>query len=246
MVMLSLFLGLAGAADLELEVVTLNTWGLPFPLATARKKRFAKIGDFLHHRPANHFVGLQEVWRSATHLTCDHVNMPHKPHGDAGLGVHTSLDIHHSELFSFDDAVGFDALKTKGWLVSQTEQDGDAMTFVTTHLQAGRGQRASQVRVRQIRQIVEHLAGTSHPVVLMGDFNLHDDLENDLTSAELLTEAGFRDVSPAEPTHNLVLHRLDRVYLRNGSVRQLEAFDAEVMPTGFSDHRPVRVSIRAR
>ena len=227
-----------------LQVATLNTWGLPYPLSKSRKSRFKDIQTYLDD--GLDAVGLQEVWLGARTLLSTYIRLPGEP-GDSGLALVTRFGSRQPRLTPFKRATGPDRWKSKGVLSTQvTTEDGSNLWLVVTHLQAGRGQRATEVREAQVQQTLEVVRELSGPVVVMGDFNLYDDLPADQRSIQQLRGAGWRDVADtleqAESTYTGESARLDRMYLRNGAEATLQAQGVEVgHDKWLSDHVPVGV-----
>ena len=69
----------------ELDVLTLNTWGLPTPVAWDRRGRMPDIAQLVTD-DAPDVVGLQEVWRGALHLLDLDLVRPDLA-GDSGLAA---------------------------------------------------------------------------------------------------------------------------------------------------------------
>lgn len=237
---LVLLLGAAPAKAAELNVVSWNTWGLPFPFASEpRKGRFPGINERLEEMGVD-IAGLQEVWRGARSLL--HLRGLHWPGqgGDSGLALLTEHQASSPRLYPFRSGSGVDKLKKKGVLASQVTVDDEDIWVLVTHMQAGTGKRAQAARRDQIEQLSELVESLEGPTVVMGDFNLYDDLDLDLEAAQRLRDAGLVDAgSHAGPTHTTEPHRLDRIYLR-----ELQATELTVEhPRGLSDHRPVRATL---
>lgn len=231
-------------------MVTVNTWGLPAPLAPDRKGRLPRIERRLREA-ADDLVGLQEVWAGARPWIGSSLHVP-DGQGDAGLALMTPHEAMDLELHRFRSATGFDALKQKGFLSARvTLPSVGVVRVVVTHLQAGRGQRAAQVRADQVAQILEHLATVQEPVVLLGDLNLHARHPVDARTERMLAAAGLVDAARAlgatEATYPGQGERLDRVYLRCGRATCLHPEAARVLSSyePLSDHLPLRVDLHA-
>ena len=220
----------------KLEVATLNTWGLPAPLSKRRHKRFAAIEDYL--RSDLDIIGLQEVWRTARSLLPFHLRLPSA--GDSGLAVATPYPSTRPVLTPFTRARGFDGLKRKGAISTTIGlPDDHRLNVVVTHMQAGHTKAAARVRAEQIRQVLEVADAQTGPVLVMGDFNLYDDLDDDVSSSRLLERAGYADgTAAAGPTYRTGDHRLDRIYVRGGTV-----LASDVPQTDLSDHLPVEATV---
>ena len=120
-----------------------------------------------------------------------------------------------------------------------------------THLDAGNGAEDQDVRAEQIEEILTQLNGYSQgaPVILMGDFNLEPDKEDEALLLDLLQETGSvrhtcTEVSCPEPNH------IDQIYVRSGvdvslGVRAWERKVDFVDPQGLelSDHPAIMSQI---
>jgi len=253
--------GAATAATTEdapqLHIATLNTWGLPYPVAWVdRRERFPEISRFLESLDAD-LVGLQEVWWGARGLLdLDGLWMGTERRGDSGLAV---LSPHPTTIVAergFDRARGADRLKRKGVLhVRVDHADVGELDVLVTHLQAGGGAVNAAVRAAQVDEILQMLGGVEGAAVVLGDFNFHPEQPHDHAAAQSLVDAGLRDAATVagdrRATHVRDSRRYDRVYLRDGADMALRTEGAEVLTYGddalslLSDHRPVTVQVRA-
>lgn len=225
----------------DLQVATLNTWGLPYPLSRERRGRFARIRDYLDS--GFDLVGLQEVWTSARDLLGPLIWLPETDR-DSGLALVTRLETSKPRLTAFESARGVDALKRKGVIRSRVRTpEGTVVEVLVTHLQAGVTDRAAAVRADQVDQLLELSDGIAGPTLLLGDFNLYATLEADRGSLERLAARGFLDAADdqgaTEPTYVGGTQRLDRIWVR-GAV----PVAARVPAPGLSDHRPVEANLR--
>lgn len=243
----------------ELDVLTANLWGLPWPVSRerhARKRRFAE----LLARAAYDVVGIQELWWPWHRtLRLETLSLPRSSR-DSGLALAGRLvGRAAAQVEHFRHGAGTDRLKRKGSLRASVESVAGELCVCVAHLQAGR--RHADVRARQIGELLDRLEAERRPVVLMGDFNFYEDAEEDRRSDERVRAAGFEDaaraLARAEPTFHAAsnpyvrgrrtAHRFDRVYLRGGSGLRLEPLQAEVLrlaPRPVSDHHPLRVRVR--
>lgn len=227
----------------SLELLTFNTWGLPFPIAQPRGERFPRIRRMLSQL-APDVAGLQEVWNGARRLLpLDGLLYPRSTH-DTGLAVLSNHPVSSTRNLQYGSASGFDRFKGKGAMQATIEHPQlGPVKVVVTHLQAGRGAAARQARASQVDELLAFVADAPIPTVLMGDFNLYDELDSDARAHLRLGQAGFVDAAERlgveEPTHGREQARLDRVYLRG-----LAPVEAEVLPAaGLSDHHPLRVRV---
>jgi len=234
------------------DVVTLNTWGLPPPLAPRRGARMAAIADWVETHDAD-IVALQEVWRGAVPL----LPLPlarAETVGDDGLGVVDRPGLQVLGSIRFDQARGFDALKRKGAQAVRWTTDAVPVTVVVTHLQSGRGRANGRVRAAQVAQILDWIAPQAGPVVLLGDLNLVDGDPHDAPAIEALAGAGLVDLAPGgEGTWRTLDHRYDRILVRDGARWRWAPEHVEVVrydedpgtdrPGPLSDHLPVHAHL---
>lgn len=244
---------------MELEFLTVNLWGLPWPVARQRRLRKRRFAEHLAAR-AYDVVGIQELWwpwRRA--LALRSLALPESPR-DSGLALAGRLPARELRVEPFEDGAGPDRLKRKGCLRARVQSPcGTPLAIGVLHLQAGR--RHGGIRRRQVAQLLDALAGERLPAVLLGDFNFYEGSEDDARSAAALAAAGFRDAALQLGRTELTYHaasnpylrgtrkaqRFDRVYLRDGREAQLEAREVEVLALRsdpVSDHHPLRVRLR--
>jgi endonuclease/exonuclease/phosphatase family metal-dependent hydrolase len=241
----------------DLDLLTVNLWGLPWPVSRHRAVRKHRFVAHLRDR-AYDLVGIQELWwpwrRSAKRAP---LHVP-KSRRDSGLALAGRLRLGESRVEHFDHHGGVDRLKRKGVLRARAQAPAGAdLSVAVVHLQAGR--RHWALRSRQLEQLLAGLESERRPVVLMGDFNFYADVAEDQRSAERLAAAGFDDAArslgrceptfvssnPYVPGRNRA-ERFDRVYLRDASDVALRPLDSEVVRTErpLSDHQPLRVRVR--
>ncbi|TFH21857.1 MAG: hypothetical protein E4H03_09670 [Myxococcales bacterium] len=246
---------------LDLDLLTMNLWGLPWPMSRDRHGRKRRFVDHLLDCPYD-VVGLQELWwpwRRAVPL--DLFRLP-TGRRDCGLALGGRLrESARVDVEYFEARVGIDKLKHKGILAASVETgEGVEIRILVTHLQAGR--RHASIRTRQIEQLLRALERESRPVVVMGDFNLYADESGDEDSARRIEAAGFVDAAVAteatRPTYTSQneyvrrrgrSERFDRVYLRDAAAADLRfeplvVEDAGVLPLPVSDHHPVHARVR--
>jgi len=234
------------------RVATLNTWGLPYPVATGRRRRLPAIGELLEEL-AFDVAGLQEVWRGATRfLGLEQLLVPPSRYGDTGLALLTRHRTTDMVVAPFRHARGFDAWKTKSVVATRLDlSEQRSLWAVNTHLQSGGGTRDAEVRAHQIDVLVDLLGRLEGPAVVLGDFNFHDQ-PADRASVERLATAGLVDSAEATgettATWDGGTYRFDRIYARSTADVRLVPVEAEVIRyrhlPRLSDHRPLRVALR--
>jgi endonuclease/exonuclease/phosphatase family metal-dependent hydrolase len=248
----------AAEAASALEILTMNTWGLPNPIAKDRRGRFPLIAKYLEQSGAD-IAGLQEVWRGALSLLS--LEGLAVPDGgiDTGLALVTPHTVKAIGVEAYDAERSVDALKSKGILQARlgVPEVGDVEVFVT-HMQAGGGTKNAKVREAQAAQLLERVNAAQGPAVVLGDFNLYAGNETDERTWSTLQAAGLVDAAVAvgdmSPTYLDSQQRFDQVYLRDGGAVRLTAAEAHVVrydddpetaaPPRLSDHQPLRVKAR--
>lgn len=249
MVLTALLVTLAPASACdgpELRVATLNAWGLPAPVAADRRGRMPRIARWVEDRGYD-VAGLQELWHGALRLfDAPNLTLPNQE-SDSGLALVTRHPVLSSHTVTFREERGFDAWKAKGVLLAEVAPGGATEPLVVgvTHLQAGGGARAAQVRESQVVELLAALPD-DRPTVLLGDFNLYDDQPADVASYDRLRAAGFVDVGEDRGalggTYPGLPDRFDRIWVR-ASGRCLEAERAEVIDPHLSDHLAVEADL---
>lgn len=250
---------------MELDILTMNLWGLPWPVSRDRHDRKRRFVDHLQRNEYD-IVGLQELWWPwRADVPRELFRLP-RGRRDSGLALGGRLrDRASVEVEYFDARGGIDRLKNKGLLKAPVEiTDGIEIVICVTHLQFGRGRAAT--RSHQVDQLLRALEQERRPTVLMGDFNFHSAIAEDDSSARRMIDSGFADAAvlvhgsdrPLRPTYtsdNPYVRRrdhherFDRVYLRDaaaGDVRihALGLEEADVLTTPVSDHHPVHARVR--
>ncbi len=247
----------AGSGEGSLELITLNTWGLPPPVSADRRDRFSDINHFVEESGVD-LVALEEVWHGAVRLlSLDGLRRP-RAQGDHGLAVVTRHALDAIEFQAFKAERGYDALKTKGVLRARVAFPTGLTDVFVTHMQAGGGDHNATVRRLQMEQILSAVAESALPAVVMGDFNLHLTNAIDLETWSMALRSGWVDVAASlgkeEPTFAGSNHRFDHVYLRDDRSRPMTPEASEVLrydddpatanPPWLSDHLPLKVRVR--
>lgn len=255
--MIVAILGCALAQAGDVDVVTLNTWGLPSPITPDRAGRLGRAESWIDGLQAD-VVGLEEVWRGARPFL---VSLPglHLPDAtaDSGLGLVTPHEVEGLGVRSYRSARGLDALKSKGLLQATVQlADGPVAVFVT-HLQAGRSANDAAVRADQVDQLLAQVSRVGLPAIIMGDFNLYDKQPDDDATAQQLIDAGLVDAAATagviEPTYPGYPDRYDRIYVLDSDTSHWTVIGAQVIgydkdpdtpaPDRVSDHSPVTAKL---
>ncbi len=243
---LGLWSGVARAeAPVELEVISYNTWGVPFPFSRgARRGRLSGASGWLAQHRAE-VVGLQEVFgRSRSFLEPgDGTTLLADDQVETGLAVLSTLPIQPRGQELFAPERRGDVMTRKGFVhAAVTLDNGVELEVFVTHMEAGL---AYERRQRAARRLLAAVDAADGPVVVLGDFNLSED-PRDLDIERRFAEAGWRDAgADGGPTHRIFDERFDRIYLKHGETWCVSASeyavlgDAHGVDAAWSDHRPV-------
>lgn len=232
------------AEPVELEVISYNTWGLPFPFSPgSRRGRIGGASGWLTQHQAE-IVGLQELFgRSRGFMEPGDYGAASSDGVKTGLAVLSTLPMEAEEPVLFTPERQRDILTRKGFVhVTVTLPNGVSLQVFVTHLEAGR---AFEGRQQAARSLLEAVEGVEGPTIVLGDFNLSDDARDTSIEASF-AEAGWQDAGAGGgPTHRLFDDRFDRIYLKHGDTWCVSALDYAVLgedqgvDKGWSDHRPV-------
>ncbi len=228
----------------EIEVISYNTWGLPFPFSPgSRRGRLRGASGFLAHQRAD-IVGLQELFgRSRSLLEPGDYRVATSEEIETGLAVLSTLPMEAEDPEVFSPERQHDILTRKGFVhATVTLPNGVDLQVFVTHLDAGP---AYERRLRAAHRLLEAVAAVEGPAIVLGDFNLGDD-PRDRSIEASFAEAGWRDAgADGGATHRLFDERFDRIYLKHGDTWCVSALDYAVLSEdqgvdrGWSDHRPV-------
>ncbi len=240
-----------------LELVSANAWGLPDLIAPHRAARMRELAAWVDTLDVD-VVGLQEMWTGAVPLTpLDLTRAEHR--WDDGLALHSRHPVAHVDGRAFHEARGWDALKHKGVMRAELVRDsGPSVWLYITHLQAGHGKANAAVREQQVEELLAFVAEHDAPSILLGDFNADAQDPEDQPLLDRLAGAGLIDVASAlqrpEGTYPGDGRRYDRIFLSAGGGWELVPERVEVIrydedpatpaPAFFSDHQPLRATIR--
>ena len=245
-------------ASSVLDVMTLNTWGLPYPVAAvSRKSRFPSINHYLATAGVE-IAGLQEVWHGALGLLhLDGVTVS-RAEGDSGLALVSSWPVDDVQAHTYGEARGFDRFKSKGVLQARVDVPGTGPVWVfVTHLQCGTGDVNASIRAQQARELMSVVSSAEGPAIVLGDFNWARNNALDESTWMMMQAGGLADAATSlgndQSTYLPWQQRYDRVYLRSGDGVDLSPALAWVVPytvdseSGdppvLSDHQPLRVRI---
>ena len=224
---------------ISLRVLTLNTWGLPWPISSVSPtRRYPLLARFLRER-AFDVAALQEVWRGTPGLDVQGMTRP--DHGTSGLALASPHRVEvvrnrrygRRRLLPFGD---------KGVLHTRIFVDDTPITILNTHLQAYASAKDARSRARQTDIALEEAQAVDGPVILLGDFNFYEDSAVDRASVDRITRAGFHDSlgeRPPQPTfhHTSETERFDRIFVRDGGGHRFHVDDHHVEHWRFGRHR---------
>jgi len=222
-----------------IRVLSLNTWGLPWPVSSVSPlRRYPVLARFLRDK-AFDIVALQEVWRGTPALDVGGFVRPDGGASGLALASPHRLEVVRNRSFGGRRLLPFG---DKGVLHARVFVDDVAVTVLNTHLQAYPAAKDGRARARQTDIALEEARGTDGPVVLAGDFNFYEDNDDDRRSARRIADAGFVDSvggGAPQPTFHRAdeTERFDRVFVRDGGAHRLTVDDHHVEHWRFGRHR---------
>lgn len=195
---------------MALRLLTLNVWGLPWPVGRAVPARIAAIGDALPGL-APDVAAFQEAWTPATRVALAEAGRraglrhafpdPSGP-GRGGLLVLSRHPLRGAGfvpylLNGFPERIDHaDWWGGKGFALCEVEAPFGVFALVATHLHARYAPRPLDPykghRMAQVVQLSVALRALGRPLVAVGDFNFEEHFEE---HAVLLGLAGVRDVA---------------------------------------------------
>jgi endonuclease/exonuclease/phosphatase family metal-dependent hydrolase len=254
---------------MRLRIATLNTWGLPEPFAEDVLARTAEIGRRL--RPlALDAIAFQEVWSSLGQEELIRAGrtagLEHAWHGGSGIRgsgllVLSRLPIESVRFeryaLSGDPSFG-EYYGGKGFAEVRLATPAGPVTLVDTHLHARyAGDAEHEYRPLRTGQIVQLAASTRAlrgPVVVAGDFNLHDGLGDEY--GMLLGLTGLRDTAAEVASFAPTVYqenpyrglskkpdrRIDLLLARNGESAALRSVHVERVFDALFEHRGRKIA----
>jgi endonuclease/exonuclease/phosphatase family metal-dependent hydrolase len=196
----------------KLRILTLNVWGLPWPVGTLVPARIAAIGDTLPGL-APDLATFQEAWTADARIALARagaraglVHAFPAPAGErqGGLLVLSREPLRDARfvpytLNGFPERIDHaDYWGGKGYVAAEVGSAGDAFSFVATHMHAryaASGQDAyGGHRMAQVVELAIALRALRGPLVAVGDFNFEEGFEE---HAVLTGMTGLADVARA-------------------------------------------------
>lgn len=184
--------------NIEFSVLAYNVKCLPFP-KKCTKAKMKRIGEILNERrqkgTAPDVVMIQEGFDDDINYLVDNAGYKNKYYGPArndkhpdeksqkhlkvtgsGLIILSDLPFIHAanRPFKSRDCTSWDCYSNKGMALVNMNIGGQLISFVTTHMNAGEGEKKDLMRVHQIEDAARFLNdyyNTNHPLVFAGDFN---------------------------------------------------------------------------
>ena len=242
---------------MQLRVATLNVWALPWPLAETPSARVRAIGRELSHLDLD-AIGFQEVWTpKARRLLIEaggRANLPYSWHPESTLqGGLLVLSRHPIEFAAFEAfelrghperPLQGDYYGEKGYARLRLRVGERSIALIDTHLQARYPSDVAHEyqshRTGQIVQAALALREIREPLIVLGDFNLHERTPE----YEVLTGlSGLRDVAAELDAREATVQaanpyrlgsdkpdrRIDYVFVRDGD-------QARLLPQGIQRH----------
>ncbi len=213
---------------MKLRVLTLNVWGLSWPIGRDLLERVRAIGRELERLDLD-ITALQEVWSEAARNELIEAGRRaglthawHDPNTDTGGGllVLSRLPIAAARFHRFtlrgiaEHVHHADYYGGKGFATITLETPLGAVHIVNTHLQAAYGSREADRyvghRTGQVVELAAHLRELRDPVIVAGDFNFEDSFEEHRILTGL---SGVEDVAAA-------LNRREATVLTTNSYRR--------------------------
>ncbi|KAJ4424824.1 phospholipase C type enzyme [Gnomoniopsis sp. IMI 355080] len=181
----------------EINIITLNCWGLKFNISKLRKERLEEIGRQLSQaHPAPHIVCLQEIWAHDDYLTIRRTLRALLPHGKfyysgsfgAGLAILSHWPIEESTMSPYTLNGRPTAFWRGDWYVGKGiaqaiirygPDPDDLLSVFNTHTHAPySSDTEDSYRVHreaqswQLAKLLRTAAERGHLVVAAGDFNM--------------------------------------------------------------------------
>lgn len=171
----------------------------------------------------------------------------HGVHFDVGLGKFriaygTALLSRRPLLATASYRSNVAQLHTKGFVTAEVVFDGRPVVVTSIHLDSG----SSEVRRREVEQIIDVLRKADRPIILMGDLNSRWGREGDavaILAARLNLDAYHPEQTDLDTFSTANPHaRIDWILIS----RSLEFTAYRVVPDAVSDHLAVVAEVRRR
>ncbi len=257
-VTLLLITGVAPAEGRELTVMTYN---IKSGLGTDFKVDLDRIARIIRASGAD-LIGLQEVDRETTRVGgIDSVkyiaeklgmNYVYGPNlavrgGEYGNAILSKYPIRHAQNIKLSKQAFYEQ---RGFLLAEIEVGEHQLYFASTHLTHN----SNKLRVKQVRDILEHSAKIKKPLIIVGDFNDHAvttpimlmtrEFNDALNLARLMADydhLSYQQLIDGHltfPTTN-PQSRIDYIFLSEELMLSGTRDSFRVIPSDGSDHLPV-------
>ena len=190
----------------ELNILTLNVWGLPGPLVEARTERLERLGAQLN---AYDVVTLQETFSNDIEVLKQTTGFAYHSRNDnssfyrLGSGLYTlsKYPIIKTDAMSFGRCTVADCLARKGVYFTRIDHPKiGPIDIYTTHYQAEDKETSREIRIEENNRVLQeivHRNRSEYPVVITGDFNFIPDQAEYLDlMARLPLVDSFRQLHP--------------------------------------------------
>src|SRR5262249_46474361 len=215
------------------KIVSLNIWDLPYWFVKNRQQRMLQIAEYLHGLDAE-IICLQESF-DVRHrrllyerLGCDRYyasggfeatrKAPLAAFDTTGgLVTFSKFPIIEHTFTPFNQFTPslVERIGRKGVLEATIETPYGVMQVFNIHLHMGRKFFAHNIRVKQLKSVLERIEAQRHmPVILAGDFNEHALMEQK-KFADMLHAKGLTQALSFEPYERMPSYRLNNPLVNN-------------------------------
>lgn len=167
----------------QLNLITYNVFGLPFPIKLKDKKRFKLIARSLNAISSD-IVALQETFSKQSKSLAKLQNFPYLAYGnppkkfqfiDSGLITLSKYPILRVKRLVFKACTGFDCFSRKGALLTTIKVPSiGEIDIYNTHLNAGKNKKVKYTQLEQLYKFIRKYS-SNRPAVILGDFNITPD-----------------------------------------------------------------------
>jgi endonuclease/exonuclease/phosphatase family metal-dependent hydrolase len=257
----------------ELKIITFNVWDLPLWFNKDRRERIEKIAQYLLGENAD-VISLQECWDlrnrrllreilgSVYHFSSERKGLKGNwlkkfSNSVGGLMTFSKFPISEENFFpfgrinySFTEIFG-----NKGFLETILETPWGKICVINTHMQFSKISWGRRFRLAQIRAVMDHAREIKMPIILNGDFNQHNIL-NQPSFNQVIQDHRFGCSATDQPTYRRenplcnhwpnrlkFSHRLDYIFTRELEKLGLipKRNQPIVLDPPLSDHDPVEL-----
>jgi len=258
---------------MQLKIISYNIWDLPLWFVKNRKNRIQKIAHYLATSGAD-IVCVQEAWSTSGRAALCKIL------GDAGyqytIAREAPLLVGNSGLITFSkfpitskkftafsrlSAAFVEIFAAKGVLETTVKTPYGELAIFNTHLHMPSWVLGRNVRLHQMKRVLQVLAASSTPAVLAGDFN-EDKLWEQKEFTTILEAAGFSNplsvATGMPPTYRLenefvdiwmnrdkFSRRYDYIFIRSVDALGLNvtSYEPLYLTPVLSDHDPVVLTL---